>query len=76
MRRAYLRSDVFYFFWFRPSSRQHPRLWCFICLWVSLEHISKSEGISVYNISINTLILFWTSLVVQQLENKEEGKNR
>ena len=61
MRGAYLRSDVFYSFSFKPSSRQHPVFEMYVCgvLFVCsfidfaceliLECISKSEGIFVYN---------------------------
>ena len=40
MRRAYMRSDVFYSFWSRPLSRQHPSFEIyvfgvlFVCLFI------------------------------------------
>ena len=53
-------ATCFIHFGFRPSSRQHPALEMYICgvlfvclmfLFVSLECIRKSKGISVYNIN-------------------------
>ena len=56
MRGAYLRSDVFYSFWFRPLSRQHPafamyiRGVLFVCLFIVVELVqAKAVVQSSYN---------------------------
>ena len=57
----------FYSFWFRPLSRQHPAFEMYVrgvlfvlcvysfCLWVSLECIRRSEGISAKNYHLRNL---------------------
>ena len=53
MRGAYLRSDVFYSFWFQLSSRQHPAFEMYVCgvLFVSLIIVFAS-GL-VWNVFVN-----------------------
>ena len=53
MCRAYLRSDVFYSFWFRPSSKQHPAFEMYVCgvLFVSLFIVFAC--VLVWNVLVN-----------------------
>ena len=53
MRRAYLHSDVFYSFWFRLSSRQHPAFEMYVCgvLFVCLFIVFDGE--LVWNVLVN-----------------------
>ena len=63
MCRAYLRSSVFYLFWFRPTSRQHPAFEMYICsvLLVCLFIVFVCE--LVWNVLVNQKGFLYITIV-------------